>query len=200
LYITFFGEVAALTRYTVPFLYAWLLILLYLFIEEFEKIRNKNLLILIGVVVIYFSIPSPLKSDMYMIKSNPIKLEKRVEVENLALLTKKIAGNTDRVYFLYQNSDSFEKFIFSYIILPIASNDHCSSIGNSYSPSDRWTCSIDLESVLTGYDFLVIGQSDENFWKSNTIYLERGSYQKSKGIFKIKYTGKKLLLENITGD
>jgi hypothetical protein len=84
-------------------------------------------------------------------------------------------------------------------MLPIASNDHCSSIGNPYSQNDRWTCNIDLESALIGYDFLVLGQSDEIFWRSNTIYLERGSDQKSSGIFKIQYTGKKLLLKNITG-
>jgi len=197
LYFYFFGEVAALMRYTVPFLYGWAMLVFHLFIDEISHFKNRSIIFIALFLTIFFNLPTSLSNDAIKINSNPIKVEKRLSVEKLAKQTRIIAKQNEKAYYIYQDSDNFEKYIFSYSVLPIASNEKCSSIGEPYSDKDLWTCSINLEAALKGYSYLVVGKADNKFWSLNSIYLSPKSEAYLNGIYRISYSGSKLLLLNI---
>ena len=199
LYISFFGEVAALTRYTIPILYGWCVLIMYLFIEKLYVHPRKNIIFSLILVIVIINIPNQLKFDSVKITSNPTKLAKRIEVEKMVKLVQHIVEKESNVYYLYQGSDNYEKFIFSYLMLPNKTNDHCPSIGIPYNSQDRWTCSVRLENVLYGYNYLAIGRADKFFWEKNAIYLDKNSNPVIKGIFKISFRQQKILLTEIFG-
>jgi hypothetical protein len=203
LYMFFFGDyegvrVAALVRYSGAFLLAWTLLVFVLFLQELPKFKSGKILLAATFLLIPIAAPSALASDLKGIKSDPGKLAARLDVEAMVPATLKTIKPDDKVFYIYQNSTGFEKYIFSYLILPIESNWVCPSIGKPYSSSDVWTCDLKLPSLLQGYTYLVAGRADSVFWKDNARYLASGSKPMTRGIYRISGTETGLLLQQIT--
>jgi hypothetical protein len=204
LYMFFFGDyegvrVGALVRYSGAFLLAWTLLVFVLFLQELPKFKSGKILLAATFLLIPIAAPSALASDLKGIKSDPGKLAARLDVEAMVPATLKTIKPDDKVFYIYQNSTGFEKYIFSYLILPVESNWACPSIGKPYSSSDVWTCDLKLPSLLQGYTYLVAGRADPVFWKDNARYLASGSKPMTRGIYQISGTGTGLLLHQIDG-
>jgi hypothetical protein len=200
----FFGDyegvrVGALVRYSGAFLLAWTLLVFVLFLQELPRFKFGKILLAATFLLVPIAAPSALASDLKGIKSDPGKLAARLDVEAMVPATLKTIKPDDKVFYIYQNSTGFEKYIFSYLILPIESNWACPSIGKPYSSSDVWTCDLKLPDLLLGYSYLVTGRADSIFWKENAQYLAPGSIPLVKGIYRISGSGTSLSLHQIDG-
>jgi hypothetical protein len=125
------------------------------------------------------------------------KLPVRTDVEKMASETVRLVSENEKVYYVYQGSNGYEKYIFSYLVLPRTTNWSCPSLGTPLYEGDVWTCDITLEKALIGYDYLVVGKGDVQFWDANSNYLDQGSVPATRGIFQILNPGKALRLVQV---
>ena len=103
----------------------------------------------------------------------------------------------DSVYYIYQKSTGEEKYMFAYLILPNRNNWGCWSVGKPYGMEDVWTCNKSIAELLIGYDYLVVGNGDDEFWNEASQYLTEGSNTGRQGIYKISFLDKNLLLAQV---
>ena len=190
LYLFFFGEYegvrsAALVRYSSSFILAWAIFVLGRLLLFLARLKAKTILIPLVTLSIMIVTPSAFANDIRKIESNPIKLQARLDVEKVTPLVKRYVKPDQKVYFIYQRSNGFEKYVFSYLILPIYSNWTCPSLGNPYYQGDVWTCNLALEEAIKSYDFLAVGNGDDLFWAKNSKFLAPGSLKSRQGLYRI---------------
>jgi hypothetical protein len=202
LYMFFFGEYegvrsAALVRYSSSFLLAWAFFVFALVIMRMSEMKWKSITFsTIGLTLILIA-PSALANEIREIESNPTKLAARLDVENIVPKVLSNVSQDEKTYFIYQKSDGFEKYIFSYLILPRTSNWACPSLGSPYYKGDVWTCPMDLPEALKGYDFLAVGNGDARFWAENAEFLAPGSAAERQGLYRLSFNAGRLSLISI---
>ena len=202
LYLFFFGEYegvrsAALVRYSSSFILAWAIFVLGRLFMHLARFRLRRILIPLVSISIMAVTPSAFANDIRKVESNPAKLQARLDVEKVAPLVTRHVEPDQKVYFIYQRSDGFEKYIFSYLVLPIYSNWACPSLGSPYYEGDVWTCNLALEEAIKGYDFLAVGNGDELFWAKNSKFLAPGSLESRQGLYRIFEKGDSLKLRQM---
>ena len=202
LYMFFFGEyegvrVGALVRYSVSFLLGWTIFNLVLILQWIKQFQFKNYLVLIVLIPALIIAPSNFYSDIKKVESNPAKLAARLDVEKMVPKTLALVKPSDSVYYVYQKSTGEEKYMFAYLILPNRNNWGCWSVGDRYGSADVWTCKKSMAELLISYDYLVVGNGDDNFWNETSQYLTEGSRTDRQGIYKILFLGKNLLLTQV---
>ena len=202
LYLFFFGEYegvrsAALVRYSSSFILAWAIFVLGRLFLYLARLKPKIILIPLVTLSIMFVTPGAFAQDIRKIESNPVKLQARLDVERIVPLIEKYVGKDQKVYFIYQKSDGFEKYIFSYLTLPTTSNWNCASVGRPYYNGDVWTCDISLDVAIKDYDFLAVGNGDDVFWARNSKFLAPGSIDARQGLYRILQSGDSVELRQI---
>jgi hypothetical protein len=202
LYMFFFGEyegvrAGALVRYSVSFLLGWTIFNLVLILQWIMQFKFKNYLVLIVLIPVLIIAPSNFYGDAKKVKSNPEKLVARLDVEKMVPKTLALVKPSDSVYYIYQQSTGEEKYMFAYLILPNRNNWGCWSVGKPYGSADVWTCQKSMAELLIGYDYLVVGNGDDNFWNEATQYLTEGSNTDRRGIYKVSFPGKNLQLTQV---
>ena len=190
LYLFFFGEYegvrsAALVRYSSSFILAWAIFVLGRLFLLLVHLNPRTIFVSLATLSIMIATPTAFANDIRKIESNPVKLQARLDVEKVAPLVTRYVKPDQKVYFIYQRSDGFEKYIFSYLVLPIYSNWACPSLGNPYYEGDVWTCNLALEEAIKSYDFLAIGNGDDLFWAKNSKFLSPGSLKSRQGLYRI---------------
>jgi hypothetical protein len=202
LYMFFFGEYegvrsAALVRYSSSFLLAWAIFVFALVVIRVSDLKWKTVTLpIIGLALLLIA-PAAFSNEIRSIEPNPTKLAARLDVEKITPQVLNQVDQGEKTYFIYQKSDGFEKYIFSYLILPLASNWACPSLGAPYYEGDVWTCSMDLPEALQGYDFLAVGNGDARFWAENAKYLEAGSAAGRQGLYRVSLKEGELSLSSI---
>ena len=197
LYTYIFGEVAAVIRYSIPLIFLWLTLSGLLLFLSFTSYLHTRFFKILGFALTLLVLPSQLTQDMTQIRSDPDKLQVRSSVEQIAFEVEKVVKPDEKVYLVYQGSDGFEKYIFSYLVLPIRSNDQCWNLEVKEGSLDRWTCSTAFPSVLTGYDYLFLANSDSAFWKTYSQYFEGDKKDFYDGLFKISSTEDDITLSKV---
>lgn len=202
LYLFFFGEyegvrVAALVRYSVSFLLGWTILNFVLILQWIKQFKLKNYLLLIILIPALIVAPSNFYGDVKKVKSNAKKLTARLNVEKMVPKTLALVKPKDSVYYIYQKSTGEEKYMFAYLILPNRNNWGCWSVGKPYGMEDVWTCNKSMAELLIGYDYLVVGNGDDQFWNEASQYLTEGSNTGRQGIYKISFLDKNLLLAQV---
>lgn len=202
LYMFFFGEYegtrsAGLVRYSASFFLGWTIfvftqLLKTLSAYKYSKIANLSLVSTLILVA-----PSSFASEVTGNYTDLTKLPARIDVEKMASETIKIVPEDKKVYYLYQGSNGYEKYIFSYLVLPRRTNWTCPSLGAPLYEGDVWTCELELAQAITGYDYLVVGKGDVRFWDENSRYLAQGSLPTPRGVFQIVTIGKSLRLVQV---
>lgn len=86
----------------------------------------------------------------------------RDDVENYVKNFQRYNVVKSNVYFISQNTNGYQNYLFHYLNLPSNSNFGCWSYGDIYNPQDIWTCKSNLEQELFGYDYLVVHYGDPN--------------------------------------
>ena len=202
LYLFFFGEYegvrsAALVRYSSSFILAWAIFVLGRLFMHFARFRFRSIWIPLVTFSMIAVTPSAFANDLRKIQSNPAKLQARLDVEKIVPLVVRYVKPDQKVYFIYQRSDGFEKYIFSYLVLPTYSNWTCPSLGMPYYEGDVWTCNLSLEEAVKGYDFLAIGNGDDVFWAKNSEFLASGSLGARQGLYRIVEEGDSIKLRQL---
>ena len=197
LYTFYFGGVVAVIRYSIPILFLWviwLIALAFTFLEDY----SLNIIFRTGLIfLIMIFLPSKLVADSKQINPIQLNLETRIDIEKMALEVKQKVQPTSKVYFIFQGSDGYEKYIFSYLILPIRSNDQCWSINSPSVDSSRWNCEANLSEVLMDYDYLYLGNSDISFLREYSEFFESNKDFVQNGIYKINSKSSGLILNKI---
>jgi hypothetical protein len=202
LYMFFFGEYegvrsAALVRYSSSFLLAWAIFVFALAVIRFSDLKWKTVTLpIIGLTLLVIA-PAAFSNEIRKIEPNPTKLVARLDVEKITPQVLNQVDQGEKTYFVYQKSDGFEKYVFSYLILPLTSNWACPSLGAPYYEGDVWTCPMELPEALKGYDFLAVGNGDARFWAENAKYLEAGSVGRRQGLYQVSFKADELSLSSI---
>jgi len=178
-YLLFFSEyegvrLASFSRYSKTYFLAWALVLFALSISFLQKksaaVQGRAAVVL--VMVFMAVAPKQFYADLRSITVDPNLLETRKKVEQLASAVKEHIKFHDRVYFISQNSSGYERFAFSYAMMPYHSSQSCWSLGKPYGPDDVWTCRKRVDDVAENYSYLVIFHADRQFWEDNSRYLK----------------------------
>jgi hypothetical protein len=190
LYMFFFGNYegvrsAALVRYSGSFFLGWTIFVLAQFIRKISLYNHSTFGISIISVSLILLAPSILFSEVGGRYTDLEKLPARLDVEKLIPKSLENLHKNSKVYYIYQGSNGFEKYIYSYLVLPIKTNWSCPSLGKPYFVGDVWTCDLSLPKAVKGYDYLAVGKGDLKFWSENSKYLAQGSMPLTQGLYKI---------------
>jgi hypothetical protein len=202
LYMFFFGEYegvrsAALVRYSGSFFLAWAILVIGMLMKQLGGLRFSSLLITATTFVVLLAAPSALAHEISGRYTDLNKLPDRLNVEKLLLPTLESISKNAKIYYVYQGSNGYEKYIYSYLVLPRGSNWSCPSLGKPLYEGDGWTCDLTLPRVLQGYDYLAVGKADLKFWQANTQFLSRGSLPSMRGLYRVSYESGSLQLAEV---
>ena len=197
LYTFYFGEVVAVIRYSIPILFLWFvwsIMLVFIFLEEY----SLNVIFKTGLIfLILILLPPKLVADAKQISPVQSNFETRIDIEKMALEVKQKLQPKSKIYFIFQGSDGYEKYIFSYLILPIRSNDQCWSLNTPNVDSSRWSCEANLIEVLMDYDYLYLGNSDISFLREYSEFFVSNKDFVQNGIYKIHSKSGGLILNKV---
>lgn len=202
LYMFFFGEYegvrsAALVRYSGSFFLAWAILVIGILMKELSRIRFSAVYIFATLFCLVLAAPSSLALEIGGKYTDLTKLPNRVLVEKLLTPTLNHVPKNAKIYYIFQGSNGYEKYIYSYLVLPRESNWSCPSLGKPLYEGDVWTCDLALPRVVKGYDYLAIGKADSRFWDANSQFLSRGSLPSIRGLYRVSYTGGNLQLAQL---
>jgi len=195
LYVYVFGErdgvtLAGFMRYSNIYTMGWLLSVAFSLISLVKISNSVNWKYIVLLIVALSTL-----SYLHIARKQFLR-----EIRKPLLTYAEYFKNMDpltKVYFIHNDSDGFEKWIFLYEVTPIHIQRSGWSLGLSkYGPGDLWT---NIKSAkawgteLKEYDFLVVSKSDKKFW--NTYGSLFGS-SRSNGIYKVMQdkAGMRLLL------
>lgn len=120
----------------------------------------------------------------------------RDDVENYVNNFQRYNKVKSNVYFISQNTNGYQNYLFHYLNLPSNSNFWCWSYGDIYNPQDIWTCKSNLEQELFGYEYLVVHYGDPNLHNFYP-HLFTSENDNFNAIFKIVKNGETLRLLKI---
>lgn len=195
LYLTYFTEyegtrIASFDRYSMTYLLAWLIVT-FAWLMSVLATRFKNIyvtLIPIGcALLVYCFVPAKFYSDIKKLPLDQESFEKRKATQALSNQVRKHIKPGEKVYFLAQNSNGYERHLFDYAMLPYPPND-CWSVGKKYNEGDVWTCDRPLGLLLKDYSYLAIYAADDRFWKDNAELFEPNGVGRARGVYKINVT------------
>lgn len=197
LYTFYFGEVVAVIRYSIPILFLWFvwsITLVFILLEEY----SLNVIFKTGLIfLILILLPPKLVADAKQISPVQSNFETRINIEKMAFEVKQKLQPKSKIYFIFQGSDGYEKYIFSYLILPIRSNDQCWSLNSPNVDSSRWSCEANLIEVLMDYDYLYLGNSDISFLREYSEFFVSNKDFIQNGIYKIQRKSGGLILNKV---
>lgn len=195
LYLTYFTEyegtrLASFDRYSMTFLLAWLLVsFAWLMSVLSEKYKQSYFLLIpfICAVVVFCFAPVRFYADIKRLELDQVSFEKRKATQALSDQVRQHIKPGEKVYFLAQNSNGYERHLFDYAMLPYPPND-CWSVGKKYNEADVWTCDRPLGLLIKNYAYLAIYAADERFWKDNAELFDPKGVGKARGVYKIIVT------------
>ena len=202
LYMFFFGEYegvrsAALVRYSGSFFLAWAIFVIGILMKELSRIRFSAGYIFATLFCLVLAAPSSLALEIGGKYTDLTKLPDRVLVEKLLTPTLNHIPKNAKIYYIFQGSNGYEKYIYGYLVLPRESNWSCPSLGKPLYEGDVWTCDLTLSRAIQGYDYLAIGKADSIFWDTNSQFLSRGSLPSIRGLYRVSYTSGSLKLTQV---
>ncbi len=191
LYLAFFTEyegirVASFDRYSMTYVLAWTLVAYTLLMAELAQIRSKwiTLAPITGLIVISALAPGKFYSDAAGIRIDTANLEKMKKAKSLAESVRKHIKPNERVYFLAQNSNGYERHLFDYAMAPFPHSE-CWSVGKKYHDGDVWTCDRPLGLLVKDYDYLAIYHADNRFWNDNRAMFTADGQDQESGVYKV---------------
>lgn len=190
-YLFFFTEyegirLASFERYSLSYVLMWVLFILALFGQMMSRLRVQASVLLSGALLcltIYF-VPTRINTDFTHIKLDTAILHKRKQAVDLANIVKKYIKSNERVYFIAQNTNGYEKQMFDYSMMPYPPAN-CWSVGQRYGAADVWTCPEPLLKLLQGYSYLAVYQADQTFWESQRITMIGKQAPLAPGVFRV---------------
>ena len=196
LYLTYFTEyegtrLASFDRYAMTYMLAWLLATYAWLMSAISTRYQKPYVIVIPIlfaILIYCFVPTKFYTDIQKFPVDQASFEKRKATQALSDNVRKFIKPDEKVYFLAQNTNGYERHLFDYAMLPNPPNG-CWSVGKKYSDGDVWTCDQPLGLLIKDYAYLAIYNADELFWQDNFVLFDDVGRNNARGVYRI-YTNK----------
>lgn len=109
----------------------------------------------------------------------------RERIDLLASIAKGAAKPGDKVYYISQHETGYSFVMFRFAVAPIPTNLGRFAVGKPYFPGDIWTEDVQLDLLIAGYQFLVIGNADQQFWNNNAKFFAPDQEKVRSGVFRI---------------
>jgi len=190
-YLFYFTEyegtrLASFDRYTMSYLLGWMVVVYGVLVGALERRGAKLALVvaLAGLALVASYAPGRLGTDLRQIQVDQSTLHKRQKALALSDEVRRHIHPGEKVYFLAQNSDGYEKHMFDYSMIPYPPSE-CWSVGAKYHDGDVWTCDRPLAALLHGYAYLAIYNADERFWRDNAGLLPPGAVGSPTGVYRV---------------
>jgi len=190
-YLFYFTEyegvrLASFDRYSWTYMLSWTLLAVSLLTTRLNMSKIKMALVfpVLLVMAALYWVPNKFYADFTGIRSEPVALGQKKKVIALADQVKKYIKPGERVYFIAQNTNGYEKHMFDYEMIPFLPNN-CWSVGAKYNEGDVWSCDRPLEELISGYDYLAIYNADQRFWDDNAGLFPVNRKNSQQGIYKI---------------
>jgi hypothetical protein len=196
-YIAFFSNyesirLASFERYAGTFYLAWLLITCAVSINVLlgHRVSRKQLVGAYLLLALTFAIsPQRFKDEVRSAPSDIGNRDLRNKIKRLADLALSHAKKGDAAYYIGQASKGYDFLMFRYLAAPLSRGQTwCWSLGDKYYDDDLWTCPESIVKVVPGYELLVIGNADEQFWRHNQRYFDPEDRLLKEGVFRINTT------------
>ena len=191
LYLVFFTEyegvrLASFDRYSMTYILAWTLVLYALFMSAVSEFKTKLLVLipLVTLLLTYALVPTKFFIDASRIQIDAQSFEKMKKAQALSDIVRQVIQPNQKVYFLAQNSNGYERHLFDYAMVPFLPSE-CWSVGKKYNEGDVWTCDQPLGYLLRDYDYLAIYHADARFWQDNKELFTVEGAGKETGVYKI---------------
>lgn len=196
LYLTYFTEyegtrLASFDRYSMTYLLAWALVTCALLVSTLLRFKTKALvaLPLVGLLFIYTFAPAKFYNDAKSVSLDQVSFEKKKKAQLLADEVRKHIKPTEKVYFIAQNTNGYERHLFDYTMLPYPPND-CWSVGEKYGDGDVWSCARPLDFLLQGHQYLALYHADKRFWFDNARFFVTEGLNRESGVYAIQRDAK----------
>jgi hypothetical protein len=179
-------RLASFDRYVLTYILAWMMVVFTLMMYALSQYKSRVRLLVplcVLALAVYYA-PAKLKIDLRQVQADPPNLEKRERALKLANLVKKYIKPGEKVYFIAQNSNGYEKHMFDYSMIPYPASE-CWSVGAKYNAGDVWTCQQNLRDLLKGYAYLAIYNADARFWQDNGDLFDETADHVATGVFKV---------------
>lgn len=191
-YLVFFSEyegvrLVSFERYVATYYLAWFLVVYGFVCGSADKAKRSLIPAIVGLLsigMLYF-VPVQFFIDARSIAPPATWLAKRDQVDHLAYVIKTHIQPGEKAYFINQNSTGYEKYAFSYAMLPYDSLTWCWSLGEKYYEGDIWTCPGKLESAIKDYAFVALYDVDARFWNDNGYLFSSDVKGIKTGVFKV---------------
>ena len=191
LYLTYFTEyegtrLASFDRYSMTYLLTWVLVLYTLLCATLAKLKVQYLVVfpVVGLILSYAFVPAKFYSDARQIPLDQVSFEKKKKAQALAEEVRRHIKSGEKVYFIAQNTNGYERHLFDYAMLPYPPVD-CWSIGKKYYDGDVWSCDRPLGFFLHGYAYLALYHADARFWTENAELFTPEGRNRESGVYKI---------------
>jgi len=106
-----------------------------------------------------------------------------------------------RVYSVWNGTTGLPFYMSLFELKPRATSAHCFSLGKARFEGDVWSCdwsSARFRDTLRSYDFLFVGQADDNFWDRYEELFAPGARQSGAAFFAVDNSGPQTLLSPIS--
>ena len=190
-YLFYFTEyegtrIASFDRYTLSYVLGWMVVVYGMLIGALEHWGGKLALAvsLAALAVVALYAPPRLAADLRQIQVDQGTLQKRQKALALSDEVRRYILPGEKVYFLAQNSNGFEKHMFDYSMIPYPPSE-CWSVGAKYHNGDVWTCDQPVTALLRGYAYLAIYNADDRFWRDNAGLLPPGAVGSPTGVYRV---------------
>ncbi len=161
---------ASMQRYLHIYYLGWSIVVLYFLFDAkrhlFSARAENNFIIgviigIFGFFVMYFIHQCHFSHHQYAL------WKLRQPIIKIANAVKKVTKPTDKIFTIWQDSRGAERAMLLYELTPRKPNLTSSSFGKPYSKNDVWTNNLSPKKLLReigGYNYLLLGYSDKNFW------------------------------------
>jgi hypothetical protein len=112
----------------------------------------------------------------------------RRDVQKQLSSIKDLSPLDDSFYIVWQNIPGAPKVMLSYELSPRKTNENGWSLGKPYSDKDIWTVDKttgEWAAELAGYDYLLVGKGDEQFWRLYGELFEEPAESRKHGLFRV---------------
>jgi hypothetical protein len=197
-YFSFFSpqeakNLASFNRYT-SVIYIFLVYFLIFLTLRINYLRCKRVIIIISILIFLGFLSPFYKNKEYKRNGVPFA-EMRLDFINLYnFLVKNEYNTSGKIYFLSQNTSSFEKLAFQYYIFPHLSSDNCWSLKEFKAENKNSYDCIFSPDLFNSYSYLYIHNSDE---KSTNLLGINGFNKSIKGLYKIERRNNELIFKKI---
>lgn len=174
---------ASFYRYVNGILFPWIIVTGALLINADMRFKPAFLTLFVGITL---ACSAPHLISLGQQLANPAQAPIRAEVAENATMWLDSVPVDSAVYSIWNGTNGYEHFIFSYDVKPRPTNFWYYSLGEQRFNNDLWSEPLTVEELrqrMQPYEYAFIGKSDDMFWSTYGRLFDRGQTEERVGWF-----------------